>query len=79
MLLANVKICVIFIKYLFFYLAAGKPFSLPGQITAEEAEKEGSGMKIIIVGDGKVGLALTRQLSREDHDVTVIDSNQKAN
>lgn len=79
MLLANVKICVIFIKYLFFYLAAGKPFSLPGQITAEEAEKEGSGMKIIIVGDGKVGLALTRQLSREDHDVTVIDSNPKVN
>lgn len=36
-------------------------------------------MKIIIVGDGKVGLALTRQLSREDHDVTVIDSNPKVN
>lgn len=36
-------------------------------------------MKIIIVGDGKVGLALTRQLSREDHDVTVIDSNPNVN
>lgn len=36
-------------------------------------------MKIIIVGDGKVGLALTAQLSREGHDVTVIDSNPKVN
>ena len=36
-------------------------------------------MKIIIVGDGKVGLALTRQLSREDHDITVIDSNPRVN
>lgn len=34
-------------------------------------------MKIIIVGDGKVGLALTRQLSKEGHDLTVIDSNPK--
>lgn len=32
-------------------------------------------MKIIIVGDGKVGLAITAQLSREGHDLTVIDSN----
>lgn len=36
-------------------------------------------MKIIIVGDGKVGLTLTRQLSREDHDITVIDSNPRVN
>lgn len=34
-------------------------------------------MHIIIVGDGKVGVALTEQLSQEDHDVTVIDSNPK--
>lgn len=34
-------------------------------------------MRIIIVGDGKVGLALVEQLSREGHDVTVIDSNQR--
>ncbi len=33
-------------------------------------------MKIIIAGDGKVGLALTKQLLREGHDVVVIDSNQ---
>ncbi len=30
-------------------------------------------MKIVIVGDGKVGYALTEQLSREGHDITVID------
>lgn len=32
-------------------------------------------MKIIIVGDGKMGLALTQLLSAEGHDITVIDSN----
>ena len=32
-------------------------------------------MNIIIAGDGKVGSMLTRQLSSEGHDVTVIDSN----
>lgn len=30
-------------------------------------------MKIVIVGDGKVGSTLAQQLCREDHDVTVID------
>lgn len=32
-------------------------------------------MKIVIVGDGKVGYSLARQLSKEDHDIVVIDSN----
>ncbi len=32
-------------------------------------------MNIIIAGDGKVGSTLARQLSSEDYDVTVIDSN----
>ena len=32
-------------------------------------------MKIIIAGDGKVGVALTRQFTAEGHDVTVIDYN----
>ncbi|HOO25250.1 MAG TPA: Trk system potassium transporter TrkA [Clostridiales bacterium] len=32
-------------------------------------------MKIIIVGDGKVGLLLTQILSEDDHEITVIDSN----
>lgn len=30
-------------------------------------------MKIIVVGCGKVGRSVTEQLSREDHDITVID------
>ncbi len=33
-------------------------------------------MKIIIAGDGKVGLALTRLLSEEGHDLVTIDSNR---
>ncbi len=33
-------------------------------------------MKIVIVGDGKVGSALTVQLAKEGHDVVVIDSNR---
>ena len=33
-------------------------------------------MNIVIVGDGKVGSALTEQLSKENHDVVVIDSNK---
>ncbi|MBQ6719123.1 MAG: Trk system potassium transporter TrkA [Oscillospiraceae bacterium] len=34
-------------------------------------------MNIIIAGDGKVGSMLTRQLSTEGHNITVIDSNAK--
>lgn len=34
-------------------------------------------MKIVIVGDGKVGLTLTQMLSAEDHDITVVDSNPR--
>ena len=34
-------------------------------------------MQIIIVGDGKVGVALTEQLSSEGHDLTLIDSKQE--
>ncbi len=34
-------------------------------------------MNIIIAGDGKVGSMLTRQLTSEGHDLTVIDSNAK--
>ena len=32
-------------------------------------------MKIVIVGDGKVGYTLTHQLLEEGHDIVVIDSN----
>ena len=35
-------------------------------------------LKIIIVGDGKVGFTLADHLSREEHDVTVIDTNDEA-
>ncbi len=34
-------------------------------------------MKIVIVGDGKVGFTLSKQLSDEGHDITVIDSNAR--
>ena len=34
-------------------------------------------MKIIIAGDGKVGLTLTQKLAAECHDRTLIDSNQE--
>ncbi len=33
-------------------------------------------MKIIIVGAGKVGMALTEELCRENHEISVIDPNQ---
>ena len=35
-------------------------------------------MKIIIVGDGKVGFTLAEHLSQEEHDITVIDTNDAA-
>ncbi|MCI7472344.1 MAG: Trk system potassium transporter TrkA [Clostridiales bacterium] len=35
-------------------------------------------MKIIIVGDGKVGFTLAEHLSQEEHSVTVIDTNDAA-
>ena len=34
-------------------------------------------MKIIVVGCGKVGSTLARQLSEEGHDVSVVDKNQQ--
>lgn len=35
-------------------------------------------MKIIIIGNGKVGFALARQLSSEKHDLVLIDNNEEA-
>ena len=35
-------------------------------------------MKIVIVGNGKVGFTLAEQLVREEHDVVVVDSNDSA-
>lgn len=34
-------------------------------------------MKIVIIGDGKVGYKLARSLSAEDYDVVLIDSNER--
>lgn len=36
-----------------------------------------SGLSIIIVGCGKVGNALVRQLSKEGHDITIIDRSRE--
>ena len=35
-------------------------------------------MKVIIIGDGKVGYSLAEHLSKEDNDVTIIDKNPDA-
>ena len=35
-------------------------------------------MKIIIIGNGKVGYTLARQLSGEDHDLVLIDQRAEA-
>ncbi len=35
-------------------------------------------MNIIVVGCGKVGMTLAAQLSKEDHNITIIDNNEKA-
>lgn len=35
-------------------------------------------MKIIIVGNGKVGYAIARQLAVEGHDITMVDSSPVA-
>lgn len=34
-------------------------------------QRRGASMKIIIVGNGKVGYAIARQLAVEDHDITI--------
>ena len=31
-------------------------------------------MKIIVVGDGKVGFAIAKQLYQEGHDITVVEN-----
>lgn len=38
-------------------------------------QPQNEGLKIIIVGCGKVGCTLVEQLSREGHDITIIDKN----
>lgn len=43
----------------------------------KSSEKARQGLNIIIVGCGKVGSTLIEQLSREGHDITIIDQNSK--
>ncbi|MEG1774367.1 MAG: NAD-binding protein, partial [Oscillospiraceae bacterium] len=35
-------------------------------------------MRVVVVGNGKVGHTLTEQLSKEGHDVVVIDNDRRA-
>lgn len=42
------------------------------------SRKDECSLKIIIVGDGKVGFTLAEHLSQEEHNVTVIDTNDDA-
>ena len=35
-------------------------------------------MRIVVIGEGKVGFTLTRELSREGHDLLVIDNRKDA-
>lgn len=50
----------------------------PGEIkTGGYLKRMKKTMKIIIAGDGKVGLALTEQLLKEEHELVVIDSNPR--
>jgi len=44
----------------------------------ERAIDRGIKMKIIIIGDGKLGYSLAENLSKENHDVTIIDKNSEA-
>lgn len=41
------------------------------------ADLSGDGLNIIIVGCGKVGATLIEQLSKEGHDITIIDTNSQ--
>ena len=41
-----------------------------------KVSKKENGLNIIIVGCGKVGATLVEQLSKEGHDITVIDKKQ---
>lgn len=48
----------------------------PKGIEKQRHQRE-KGMKIVIIGDGKVGYKLAKQLSVENYDVVMIDSNEK--
>ena len=39
----------------------------------KEKEKEKQSLKVVIVGNGKVGFSLAEQLVKEKYDVTIVD------
>jgi trk system potassium uptake protein TrkA len=39
-------------------------------------KEDHKGLNIIVVGAGKVGSTLVEQLSKEGHDITIIDKNK---
>ena len=56
-----------------------RSFVFFGKLLADQIEfTEGSFMKIIVVGCGKIGSAIIESLSAEGHDVTVIDNQADA-
>ena len=46
---------------------------IPGTISRKGVRK----MRIVIIGDGKVGFKLAKQLSEEDYDIVLVDNNEK--
>ena len=44
---------------------------------AFKSKERDEGLNIIIVGCGKVGIAILRQLCKEGHDITIVDKNQQ--
>ena len=48
------------------------------RMPAAGEQRRGASMKIIIVGNGKVGYAIARQLAVEYHDITIVDDDAAA-
>ena len=53
-------------------------YPAPQAQPAAVGQRRGASMKIIIVGNGKVGYAIARQLAVEDHDITIVDDDAAA-
>ena len=43
-----------------------------------EKEKENRPLKVVIVGNGKVGFSLAEQLVQEKYDVTIVDMREES-
>ena len=80
----NISLCCVF--FILCYNFTGLFFAIPiiilihaGGINMFEKEDVPStqGLKIIIIGCGKVGRTLVEQLSQEGHDITIIDKNRE--